>query len=116
MAKYIAIRTYQLKPEVDRKAFEAVFATVPPAAGLERVILLRGFEGNLPMVAQGAVDYVSLHVYDSPEGCARFFQAGQDVAAYPAALQPFVQAVRQAHLGETADSTVYGYTVVHGTV
>jgi hypothetical protein len=43
MGKGSAIRPYQLKPEVDRGAFEAAFASVPPAAGLERVNLLRGF-------------------------------------------------------------------------
>lgn len=46
MAKYIAIRSYRLKPGVDRSAFEQAFAHVedPDASvGFERAILLQGY-------------------------------------------------------------------------
>lgn len=119
MSAYIAIRTYKLKPGVDRAAFEKAYEGVRPALGLQKVVLLKGYQGD-QRVAKGDVDYIGLHVYESAEACAEFFQPayeGKDETAYPEELRPFLQAVGKAHRGETAESAaVHGYTVVHGAV
>ena len=123
MSAYVAIRTYKLKPGTDRAAFEKAFEDVEPSDGLQKVILLNGYQGDQPHVAKGEVDYVSLHVYDSDEACTEFFQRAYEApedadhaSLYPEALQPFLRTVFKAHLGETAESSCHGYTVAHGSV
>jgi len=126
MLQYIAIRTYKLKPDVDKAVFEKVFGNVNGTLGLQKVILLKGYQGN-QSVSKGEADYVSLHIFDSPEACAAFFQpayeginAGKEEADilshYPEELRPFLQVVNRARLGETAESMVHGYTLVHGII
>lgn len=118
MAKYVAVRICRLKPGADRVAFERAFehAEDPEArVGFERAILLQGYESPYPEVAGGAVDYVSLHVYDSPEGCRRAVQAVRH-NQIPEELRPFLEALEAVRRGETGESTVAGYTLVHGAL
>lgn len=118
MAKYIAIRSYRLKPGVDRSAFEQAFAHVedPDASvGFERAILLQGYQSAYPEVAGSDIDYVSLHVYDSPAGCQRAVQALRE-GHVPAMLRAFVEQVGAARRGEIAETAVAGYTLVHGVL
>ena len=102
MSNFVAIRTYRLRPSLDRIAFEKVFGDVRPAMGLQKVLLLKGYQGNQPGAAKGEGDYVGLHVYESDEACSRFFrpvwegsQQGQStsdiITQYPKGLRSFLE-------------------------
>jgi heme-degrading monooxygenase HmoA len=122
MPTYIAIRTYKLKPEVDKGTFEQAFENVKAAMGLQKVVLLKGYQGD-QRVAKGDVDYISLHTYESAEACAEFFKPAYEstdeaeiLSKYPDELRTFLQTMGRAHQGETAESTIFGYTVICGAV
>lgn len=123
MPNFVAIRTYNLKPDADQAAFEKAFENIKPALGLQKVVLLRGYQGD--RVSKGAADYVSLHIFESDEACTAFFRPAfgsanmtELLSRYPEELRPFLQIVAEAHLvmGDIAESTVHGYTPVHDTL
>jgi len=126
MSNYIAIRTYKLKPDIDRTDFEKAFENIKSTLDLQKVVLLKGYQGDIN-VSRGDVDYVSLHIFESVEACIEFWEPAfaamnegkneSDILShYPEELRPFLQIVGKAHYGEIAESTIHGYTVVHGTV
>jgi len=72
MAKFRAIHTADLKPNVDRKKFEEFMITefIPETLklpGCLDVQLLRGYKGNKPGVATAKSDYAWISLWESVE-------------------------------------------------
>tara|TARA_B100001123_G_scaffold130093_1_gene151103 strand:- start:139 stop:510 length:372 start_codon:yes stop_codon:yes gene_type:complete len=111
---YIAIRSHKLKSEVDRATFEKSFEDIPPFKGLKKVLLLKGYEGDLN-VAKGEVDYISIHIYENAQACEDFFKdirpdmdEAEILSFFPEELHPWIRSIAMS------ESTVFGYDPIHG--
>ncbi len=115
MPPYVSIRFYKLRADADVQAFEQAFRAVRPTLGIERVLLLRGFQADEFDLAPSGYDYGSIHVYASLEEAVKTVQIAGGLLEQdeiPDALRPFVEFWRTAHAGPIAEGVVNGFTLV----